>query len=323
LTVTGSDVAIENLELTGTAKTGGFTIAIACGTATLERLAFTNLLTWDSYGFITDSGSGASGYHITTRIRSCQARRHRGPGVVMTRLFAFSFWNEVVIDYNGSASADFTGFNFNLSGLGAAAGGLTMENCDVGGTTTGANWPNQHGYIISNTAAVWLDKCRADTCGGKGFQFNTVNQLECYALSSGLCNLGNVELTSVTNSLFSDTRVFGRNALTNAAGVDGIKVISGCYDIVFKGALVRDLTGHGVNRVAAQAGPILLTGLVSTANTGRGVKTVGNSATLVAGSQLVSNTLGNYDLGGTFDFIQTTQLSSGAVVNVGPRPITG
>jgi len=164
----------------------------------------------------------------------------------------------------------------------------------------------------------------ADTCDGKGFIFNAVNKLHLQNVTAGLCNNHGYEFTSVTNSDGIGIKAFGRNGLTTpAANIDGLKFVSGCSIFVLANVLARDCTGHGVNKNAAQAGAINVSNLMSASNVGRGVRSTGNSsAFLVSGSTLTGNTAGNYDLAGDTDWLQATQLNSGAVVSVGPGPIS-
>jgi hypothetical protein len=315
-TISGDDVTIRNIEITSTLRTGGYEFLLACGTSpatALERITIENINTWDSFGFVTDSGSGTNGVHITTRFSDIQCRAHKGPGVTLTRLLAFSFWNEVVIDYVGTTTNQ-TGFSFNLTGLGSDAGGLILRDCEVLGSASGSSYPAQNGFVIQNTAAVWITDSRADTCGGYGFQFNNVNGLRVTNTSAGLCNNHGFEFTSVVNSVFSNVAVFGRKDLpTPAANKDGFLFVSGCAGITLNSVVTRDCTGHGINKSAAQAGPIVFGNVYSAANTGYGIRSTGNSTFIVSDSALLSNTAGDFDATGTTDYVMNTVLNSGAL----------
>jgi hypothetical protein len=315
-TISGDDVTIRNIEITSTLRSGGYEFLLACGTSpatALERITIENINTWDSFGFVTDSGSGTNGVHITTRFSDIQCRAHKGPGVTLTRLLAFSFWNEVVIDYVGTTTNQ-TGFSFNLTGLGSDAGGLILRDCEVLGSASGSSYPAQNGFVIQNTAAVWITDSRADTCGGYGFQFNNVNGLRVTNTSAGLCNNHGFEFTSVVNSVFSNVAVFGRKDLaTPAANKDGFLFVSGCAGITLNSVVARDCTGHGINKSAAQAGPVVFGNVYSAANTGYGIRSTGNSTFIVSDSALLSNTAGDFDATGTTDYVMNTALNSGAL----------
>lgn len=322
-TITGSDVMVENLYIDDTAKTGGWDFNISCGTATLERLSFTNINTFYSYGFIRDDGS--TGIHVTTRVTECQARGHRGYGIYFTRPFAFIFLTQVAIDYVGmGAAADWTGIFFNPATIGGAAGGLVMDDCDVLGTMGVFTNVNQRGYDIRNTAAVWMKQCRADTVGEIGFVFVNVSAVHLVGTTAGLCNSHGYYLESVINSSFVGVEGFGRNYLAGSlAGADGIRFVSGCGDIVITGGYMRDFTGNGIQKATAQAGPINISGMQLIANTQRGVASSGNSAFLMTGIQFQGNAAGNYTLAGNSDYLQASQLDATTVVNVGPGPVSG
>jgi hypothetical protein len=322
-TISGSDVTIENLYIDDTAKTGGWDFTLACGTSTIERIQIFNINTFYSFGFLRDTGT--TGVHITTRVTECQARGHRGYGVYMVRPFAFIFLTQISIDYVGmGAAANFTGFYFNPSGIGGGAGGLVMDDCDVLGTMGVFTNANQRGYDIRNTAAVWMKQCRADTVCEIGFVFEAITGLHLVGTTAGLCGSHGYYLTDVINSSLVGIEGFGRNYLTSPpAGADGIRIVSGCGDIVMTGGYMRDFTGNGIYKIAAQAGPINIGTMQLIANTLRGVASAGDSPVLLTGIQFRANVVGNYDLGGNSDYLQVSQLDATTVVNVGPGPITG
>ena len=322
-TISGNDVTIENLYIDDTAKTGGWDFTLACGTSTIERIQILNINTFYSFGFARDTGT--TGVHVTTRVTECQARGHRGHGVYFTRPFAFIFLTQISIDYVGMGSAaNFTGFYFNPAGIGGGAGGLVMDDCDVLGTMGVFTNANQRGYDIRNTAAVWMKQCRADTVCEIGFVFDTITGLHLVGTTAGLCGSHGYYLTSVINSSFVGIEGFGRNYLTSPpAGADGIRFVSGCSDIVITGGYMRDFTGNGFYKVAAQAGPINIGTMQLIANTLRGAASSGNSPVLLTGIQFRGNVAGNYSLGGNSDYLQASQLDATTVVNVGPGPVTG
>lgn len=322
-TIAGSDVSIENLFIIDTAKSGGWDFIIACGTTQKDRIFITNVNSLDSRGFMTDSGSG-SGYHVTTLVTQCQLKSHNGPGIQLTRAFAFQWYTRIVVDYVGVSTSNYTAFYFNLSGLGASAGGLNIIDCDVLGTMGSFANANQRGFDIRNTAAVWIINSRADGVCEIGWLFDTVNLIDARGLVSSLCGSHGLWLQTVTNSRFADSGLYGRNYLPSPpAGSDGIRFVSGCANISFNGGLSRDFTGNGLNKTAAQSGAILATGMQLIANTGYGAFSTGNSGLLVAASQFGGNVAGNYNLGGTSDYLQSSQLNSGAIANVGPGPVAG
>lgn len=324
LTIAGSDVVIENIEIIETAKAGGPTFALTCGTALKERTRIENCNVWSSWKLWEDSGSG-SGVHTTTKLRSIQSRGHRGPGLTMVRGFAFVELDHVVIDLVGVAASNYTAFEFSGTGLGAGSGGVILERCDVLGTSGSYANSAQVGYKFTDMAAVRINNTRADTCDSDGFQFTNINGLWFNDVTASLCNGHGMVFTSCTSVKGVLIDIFGRNYLSSpAASKDGLRFVSGCAAVNLAAVTTRDLTGNGINKVAAQAGGALISGHSSFNNTGRGLKTAGSSAFTVSGYQYGGNVAGNYDLGGNFDYLLAGQLNSGAAVSlIGPGPVTG
>lgn len=324
ITINGSDAGVRNLTITETAKGGGATFTLACGTTGKDRITVENVITIGSWQLFEDSGSG-SGVHTTTKLRDIQAKSHRGPGVVMNRGFAFLELDHVVIDYVGVSASDFTGFAFAGTGLGAGAGGLILERCDVLGTMGVTTNPNQIGYTFTDLNAVRIHNTRADTCGSNGFVFDTVNGVWFNDATASLCDGHGFVFTDCTTVIGTLVSSLGRNYLSSpAANKDGLRFVSGNVGINLGPVVTRDMTGHGAHKVAANTGAIILTGHQSFNNTGRGVKSVGDSPFAITGYQYGGNTAGNYDLGGATDYIMAGQLNSGAVVaSAGPGPVTG
>lgn len=318
-TINGSDVVIEGFRHEAALKTGGYEYDINVGVSQYERITLRDIVTFNARGGLRDTGT--TGYHTTTVVDHVQFRGHNGPGVYWRRSFAFAQFRWVAVDFVGVATSDYTGFDIDGSGLGVGAGGLMLEECDVLGTAGTFNLANQHGYNIANQSAVWFKNTRADTLGGKGYILNALNKCM-FDLEASLCANVGVEMTSVTNS-YGRVSVFGRAGLAYApANIDAIQFVSGCAVLKLDSGICRDATRHGMHKAAAQAGAINVTGYMLTNNLGRGLVTVGNSAFLMTGSTMVGNTVGNYDLGGGFDYIYVTQLNSGAVVNAGPGPVS-
>jgi hypothetical protein len=314
-TLSSSDVVFEDLYIDEAAKSSGATFLIACGSTRKERITLENINTFNSYQLLADSGTG-SGDLVTLRLKSVQARLHRGPGVKLTRLAAFGFFNEVAVEYIGVSASDYTGFEFDGSGLGSATGGVFLDTCDVLGTSgTYAN-TSQKGFVVKNHAEFHAYNSRADTCDGDGWDINNINIVAMDDCAASICNGHGFIFTTVTNAIIDKLSVRGRKNLTSpAASKDGIQFVSGCGNMQIGTSLVRDLTGHGINKVAAQAAFIQLSGVQSISNTGRGIKTVGASAFHMIGGATVGNTAGNYDLGNALDIMSNVVGNSGSLIN--------
>lgn len=324
LTINGSDTFIKNLDISESAKSGGSTFLLACGTTGKDRNTVENIVTRSSWQLFADSGTG-NGVHTSTKLRDIQAKVHRGPGLVWTRGFAFLELDHIIIDYVGVSASDFTGFSFSGAGLPAGAGGLIIERCDVLGTMGVTTNPNQIGYVFSDINAIRIRNSRADTCGSDGWRFTNVVGVLLDDVAAGLCDGHGMVFTGCTSVIGNKLFLFGRNYLpTPSANKDGVRFVSGNAGVNLNTVTTIDFTGNGIHKVAAQPGGILVTGHQAFNNTGRAVKTVGGSAFTITGFQYGGNTAGNYDLGGGFDYLLSGQFNSGAALSLtGPGPVTG
>lgn len=328
-TVTGSHVKIENMWIEDLAKSGGWDIIIACGTNTLKFLTFSNIVAQNSYGLVTDSGTGTNqaGSHIVVLFHDVLCGAHRGPGFKMTRGYAYQFFERCSVDYVGISASNFTAYDFNPTGMGGAAGGYTFVDCTVTGTCGTYNNAAQHGWSIQNAAAVWMERCSADTVAGTGMILNNINGIKSTDCWVSLCGGDGMTLTTVFNSNFTSFNAWGRNYLTpNGSGTDGVRVISGCFSVNFTGGTISSWGRHGFNKSAVQAGGIRLTGMLLLSNglagVGYGVNDIGNSALHLIGCGFGSNQQGNGNLQGTFSYYSVCQLNSGAVTSGGAGPLT-
>lgn len=319
-TIQGSDTKIQDLMIMAAAKSGGVDYHFQCGTTTMRRVTIQDVISFDSYGFMSDSGTG-DGFHIGLRLMHCETTRLNGPGIVLTRAFAYCVLEDPSIDW-ANVLANHKGISFNGSSLGSAdAGGVVVRNAFVGGSasqyTTGVS--GQRAYEFISMASVQIPEAEADGCGEEAFHFENVNALRAGTL---ICSLGVAGITfkNVTNSTIDTIYTSGRNYLTyKPANKDGVFFDVGNSAIKIGQIFARDWTGNGINKAAAQAGPILIDGVMAQLCTLNGVKTVGLSGFNIGCASLGGNVVHDLDLGGTADNIRSAQISSGAVNNyVGP-----
>lgn len=315
--ISGSDVTVEGLYIDDTAKTGGYDFNISCGTSTIERLMLRSIVSFYARGGIKDSGS--SGYHITSTLDDVKFRQLQGIGFNLTRSFGFIYLLRATADYANQANSDFTGFLLDSSALGGAAGGIWLTDCQVLGTAGDHNNLNQVGFDIRHASDVKALRCQADTVAGDGLRATSCNKLGLTEFE--LSNVGGhgVVLDTVTNSLIEKLGAYGRRGLTwNQANMDGLRLVGGCGNLDVDGGIMRDFTGHGIDRVAAQPGVIVLTGVQSCSNTGRGIKTAAGAAALMHmhGGALVGNVAGNYDLGNVLDRLTNVISDAGNLLNL-------
>lgn len=318
----GSDIQIQDLHFLDAAKTGGANFTIECGTETKRRIWLNNILAEDTFGFITDSGTG-TGYHIDARLLWCHTTRLRGPGIVWNRCFAYGHVENCSMDM-ANVSADFKCYQFHGTTMGAGdAGGITILNAYCGGSastfTTAVT--NQRGFEFIDMASVSIDFSRADGMGELSYYFENVNDLTAGVMLGTLCVSGAI-FKGVTNSSIGAIYLSGRNYLAyKPADKDGLFFDSGNSVLNFGTVLSRDWTGNGINKAVGQPGPIAIGQAFVQACTKAGIKSgTATSGFLVGSASLGGNLAGHdIDIGGAADVVRSAQISSGAVNNyVGP-----
>ena len=329
--IVGSYTSIENLSINNTNKTGGKDISLDVG-ANGPGLGWThiyieNIYSLNSYGIVGDSGS-ANGLYQDCIIKRCWGPQLRGVGFSFTRSFGSLVVEDCTAGFGGSTNPNFTAFaldNSALSGV-AAVGGCTFTRCFALGTSTNGTYTLQGGFYITNTAAVWISDCLADSLDYTGLAFMNVQDIYMVNTSAGLCNNSGMWFVNCTNGMLSAVSVYGRNANTGivgaTTGVPGITFASGNANMSVSGCNIINCTGDGIF-VPVNAGPINICGGQIRLCTGYGLQTTGTTAVLASGLTLSGNTAGDYSLGGTFHYLQVSQLNSGAVVSAGPGPVTG
>lgn len=325
-TFSASDAQIAGLTMQDALKTGGADFHFACGSGTIRDVFIEDIFSYDAPTLVTDSGSGAGNF-INVALRRFRCARIKARGVNLTRMFAFVELDDLTVDYVGVATNDY-GFAFDGSALvGADAGGLTLNNLNVLGSatefTTGVT--SQRGYNIANLKALDATKCKGDGLGGITWVIFNVSGgvlTDCASLQG----VGGLYIEDSEELTFNNWRTQGRNLAAlvyKPANADGILLAGGNDGIQFNGGTTRDNTGHGIHKSVAQVGGILVNGMRSVLNVGRGVYTRGNSAFLFAAGGIGGNTAGNYDLGGNTDRISATQINSGGISGDVVGPVTG
>jgi len=326
--ITGSDVVVRNFTIQNAAKTGGADVSIDVGSGTITNVTVDNLITHNSYGLISDSGT-AGGFYYALWVTKCMALGLRNIGYRFTRALGFLYVEDCTADYVQSTGATgFTGFvvdNTVLLSIGQAVGGCFFTNCDAQGNSgLGTSNPTQGGFQFANTNEVWMSNCDADNLDSIGYLFNNVAHIHINTCEASICNNFG---WSFTNSGFleaSGLRCYGRLGNPNgaAANTPGISFSGGNYRMSFTGISVYNATGDGIVVAAGQAGPINFSGGQVVGCGGAGLVTAGISAVLASGMTFALNA-SNYSIGGGSQYLQVSQLQSGAVVSVGPGPVSG
>lgn len=307
-TINGNDVVVRDLVIDSVSATAGFDFTIDAVGVTKERIKIKNILTWSSRGFLQDSGSG-SGIIVSLRVSDCQMRHHRGKGINLRRAFAYNVFDLVTVDYNGSLNPNFTGFELNgndIAGVGPA-GGYTIDKCDVTGSSS-------NGFILTNVHDVTVTNSLSDSNGGFGwYATNCLNFRG--NLKATLCNDHGVVLDNCSYSDIESVRTRGCNTIAGAANKHGLVIAGAGQDITIGQVYAFECTGSGIAKTGTTSA-VSIGNVKATANTRYGIETVNNNAFVVGSGILANNVIANYNLAGSLNKLQSTMLSSGAIVDV-------
>ena len=325
--IAGSDTSIQYLSILNTAKTGGVDVSIDTGAASFNRIRLADIFSLYGYGAVADSGSGA-GCYISTWIQRYQALSIRGIGFNLKRSLAFLFVDDCVATFIGSPGAtNFTSFaldNTPLIGQNLPVGGSLWRGCNAEGTSTGTGSNNlQGGFLITNTAEVWMIDCDADNMDSIGYIFSNTQHIHlvnceasaCAGIGMDFVNCGYVEAASV--------RILGRMGAFGGTPVNtpGLAA-SGCSFMTWNGINVIGATGSGIV-CSQQNGPINFSGGMVTGCGTVGLTISGTNGFLATGMTIAQNAGGNYTIGGATQYLQASQINNGAIVSVGPGPVSG
>lgn len=307
--ITGGNSVIQNLQIDSSGANQAGTFLFRCDIANISRCFIRNIESYGSTNFILDFGTTYSIVYLS--VENCIASQHRGPGVSLTRAFAYLKMRDVTIDYVGSASRSHTAFTF-VGNQGAQLAYCDVTNGIVDGVATG------NGFQFTDCIAVWMDNCMADTVPGIGFYFTSgcsyIYMNKCIASLCGGHGFY-VPAGSTLNKLVTMTGcVASGRAGQGVAPANANGFTYGATQCTFVNCVGLKNTLNGFSQESGSA-----TGLVSGChfreNTGRGIVVAGTGTFLGSGNILVSNTAGNYSLGGSLQHIQASMNASGALIN--------
>jgi len=329
--ITGLDTTVKNLKIFNANKTGGADILIDVGPTTpLQRIIIEDVEATSSWGCIADTGSGTN-FYVSTFVRRVRSLSCRGADAFrLTRIFGYLVMEDCYADFISVSSplSDFNGFaidNALIGGAGANPPGRAfLTRCFSVGNYSGTTITGNNAFHFNNTGEVWLTDCRADSVGGYGFVFANVNQVHIDNCGCTLVNGPGWTFDTVLYLEASNLRVYGRNAggIPGAANAPGISLLTNCGIMSFVNPVIYGVFGDGIN-IPGQIGPINITGGRVIGCTGWGIETSGSYALLGVGLQLSTNSAGNYNILGPIHYLRDTQINSGAVVDVGPGPVSG
>ena len=315
----GSDAAVSDLNIECSLSNTSDVFRLDTATTGMERTTLQNVLTTNGYGGLSDNG-GAN-YTVNLRMERAHFRFHRGPGVVLTKAFAFTELRDTVVDRIGTAAAaNHPGFSF--SGF----QGISLDNCEVTGTKSivaGTN-SSQTGFVFTNGQVVFANKCFADTCGGSGMSFSTVDYIRATNCTASLCDGVGMSFSNCNHVEATNLTVGGRNgtgAGNFTASIDGL-VFSNCQKVALSTVAARNCTGNGITK-SGTSQVFAVTSYVLSSNTGRGLVDSSSGAAVFSGGVCTGNTAGNVSLASALQAIYATQISSGGFLNAQAGPYTG
>lgn len=315
----GSDATVMDLNITCNGSNASAIFRADTATATMERVTIEGVVT--SYGYIGLDDTGGAGILTNLRTDRVHFRLHRGPGVAMTKAFAFTeIFNTVVDRIGDPVAGNHPGFSF--SGF----QGISLYNCEVTGTksivagTTSA----QTGFVFSNGDVVFADKCFADTCGGAGLSFSSVNYIRLANSTASLCDGVGMSFSTCTQVEMHNNTVGGRNA-TGAgnftAAINGFQ-FSNCEKVTGSVFAARDCTGSGISKTGGSQ-IFAISSFCCTNNTGRGIVDSSSGAAVFSCGVTTGNTAGNISLASALQAVYATQVASGAFLNAQSGPFSG
>lgn len=310
--IASSNVIIKNMTIQGNGTQTGSLFKLRSSVGSYEMFFFENIEAKQCHHFLTDDNS--TGILTLCYVSDCFHRQPTGNGIDLTDMFAYFFVDRFTVDYVGVTAP-----SSNTPGIRQRNGqGSRFSNVDIlGGTIAGMG--NRRGFDIQNCEAVWLTRCMGDTMGGEGIFLKTCNAVYLSEVTGSLCNLHQIVIDGCTNVLASNLYAGGRNALAGAAAQDGVRIMGGSTSVCLSSVFTTANTQHGLHIVDAGSSANI-TSLNSRSNTGRGFRCAGLAA-MITGAQLVQNSAGNYELGGSFDHAMAIQLNSGALVVNATGPV--
>lgn len=277
----------------------------------MEYVTIEDITTYHCKGFIVDDNH-ATNVATNIRIRNISSRLTKGPGMLLRDVWAFLECRDIAIDYVGNVAAqNYTGFSVTSNQ------GCMFDNCEVTGTTglvAGTN-AAQIGFSFTSCLAIYLRRCFADTCGGRGFTFSSCGYPRLVMCTTGLCDDTATYFTSCTDVQITNHYAAGRRGIAGATGGIPAMYFSGCTGVMVSGADVLNASGDGIV-TAASTTQLTINGCRVASNGGRGMVTGAGSVSVTTGTVFANNVAGNYSLGTSVDHLSGCQASSGALLNV-------
>jgi len=318
----------------GSAMTGSralFYMDTATGASPIyiQHSIIENVRSFHSGGLFDDNdakGSSPTPVIWDLLVRNVYAFGCRGRGIRMRDGFAFLRFEDVEIGLGPqNMGEEYPAYEFrNFEGL-----FLRRVECtglagytDLGYTPTAA----QRGFIFANGAALHINSLFADNNVGEGARFENVQYIDGNDLNSSINSGTGFYFANADRVNINTLRSGGRRNMapgTLDATSFGVWMDASCAKVNMGQIVTHNWGNHGFY---SQATDLMLTGLQSFENGGRGYVAEGSTGrSLLVGAQLRDNVTGNYFIGGTsVNKMASLQLADGSYVDsVTTQPATG
>lgn len=244
-TIIGNNVDIRNLII----NTLNNVFYINSSSKALSFIHIENVYSYGANRFIYDN-INASYVYTNLYINRCAARQHKSYGVDLTKCYAFLIMEDVTIDCVGQIGAN-SCFRIKNNA------GCQLTRCEAEGGFTDGSHSAHGGFDFSDSQAIWLNRCMADTVDGTGFNFYNCQYVYMFSCAASLCGAHGIAILSNTcyNFLISNSMLIGRRGLSIVpSGAHGIYnfndyiQINNCEISNFSGYAIAD-AASGVHNI--------------------------------------------------------------------------
>ena len=237
-TIAGQNVDIRNLVI----NTQNNVFLIDSTSSNWSFIHIENVYSYGANVFLSDVADAPYSY-TNLYVNRCACRLHHGNGFIIKKCYAFLIMQDVTVDsisVVGQAPMFFIENNF----------GAHLIRCEAEGGYSDGTHTSHAGFYISNSQALWLERCMADTVDSVGF--NIINSQYVYFNScvSSLNGSHGIALVGTTTQhiLINNCLLNGRITLGGPVSANGIYNYAECVNI--SNCNIQNFTGYAIGSVA-------------------------------------------------------------------------
>lgn len=284
--INGNNTTISTLRSDGTTNLGSLTgfCILRNDLNPIKNTTIKNIIGFNEQFIITDMvGTNAIN---TLRVNNIVFQQHRGPGFYFQHALSQIDITNVLIDFAGSSSPNYTAF-YVLNNL-----GLLLDGIEIYGSNS-LSCPNQHGIVIVAGEHARISNVDAQFLGGYGFwgqQALNVRITNCNWYQG--CLDAQVRFDQASYCQMSNCMMRGK------ANGDVDPIITTAYGLFVNGCAAMTFTGNQYKSNGAgvwHQGSIEIahSGCAFTVNTYWGLISTGNNTSIVGDSVFVYNGSGS------------------------------